>query len=56
VIIDMLTACIILHNMVIKDKQGDILEPTIEVPNAMQTNGPLTFVEYVDGTKEVENQ
>lgn len=42
--------------MVIKDKQGDILEPTIEVPNVVQTNGCLTFVEYVDGTKEVENQ
>jgi hypothetical protein len=25
--------------MVIEYKQGDILEPTIEVPNAMQTNG-----------------
>ncbi len=51
-----LMACIILHNIVIKDKQGDILELTIEVPNAMQTNGGLTFVEFVDGTKEVENQ
>ncbi len=56
VITDVLMACIILHNMVIKDKQGDILEPTIEVPNVVQTNGCLTFVEYVDGTKEVENQ
>lgn len=55
-ITDVLTTCIILHNMVIKDKQGDILEPTIEVPNVVQTNGCLTFVEYVDGTKEVENQ
>lgn len=42
--------------MVIEDKQGDILEPTIEVPSAMQTNGGLTFAKFVDGTKEVENQ
>jgi hypothetical protein len=31
-------------------------ESTIEVPNAMQTNGGLTFAEFVDGTKEVGKQ
>jgi hypothetical protein len=42
--------------MVIEDKQGEILETTIEVPNVVQTNGGLTFVEYVDGTKKFEKQ
>jgi hypothetical protein len=56
VITNVLMACIILHNTVIEYKQGDVLEPTIEVPNAMQTNGGLTFAKFVDGTKEVENQ
>lgn len=56
VITNVLMACIIPHNMVIENKQGNILESTIEVPNALQTNGGLTFVEFVNGTKEVENQ
>jgi hypothetical protein len=31
VIVDMLMACIILHNMVIDDEQGEVLKLTIEL-------------------------
>jgi hypothetical protein len=31
IIVDVLMACIILHNMVIDDEQGEVLEPTIEI-------------------------
>jgi hypothetical protein len=36
VIANVVIACVILHKMVIKVKQGKVLEPTIEVPNEIQ--------------------
>jgi hypothetical protein len=37
VITNVMITCVILHNMVIKVEQGKVLEPTIEVPNDIQT-------------------
>jgi hypothetical protein len=56
-IANVLIACIILSNMVIEDYQGKDLEPTINVPNhPFQMRRGLTFVEYVTGIEEIENQ
>ncbi len=56
-IANVLMACIILNNMVIEDDQGKDLEPTITMPNhPFQKRRGLTFVEYVQGIEEIENQ
>jgi hypothetical protein len=39
--------------LIIKDEEGYVLDPTIEMCNVMRR---LTFVEYVEGMEEVENQ
>jgi hypothetical protein len=48
VIADVLMACIILHNMVIKDQENLVLELTIKLPNNIQMNKGLTFVKYIE--------
>ncbi len=56
-IANVLMACIILNKMVIEDDQGKDLEPTIKMLNhPFQMRRGLTFVEYVQGIEEIENQ
>ncbi len=50
---NVLMACVTLHKLIIKDEEGYVLDPTIEMCNVMRR---LTFVEYVEGMEEVENQ
>jgi hypothetical protein len=42
VIIDMLMACVILHNMVIEDEKDLVLKPTIKLFNNIQMRRGLT--------------
>lgn len=51
----MLIACVILHNMVIDDEQGEVLERTIELQHNIQMKRGLTFIEYIQSTKEIKN-
>jgi hypothetical protein len=50
VIADVLMPCIILHNMLINDEQGEVLELTIELQHGIQMKRGLTFTVYIQGT------
>jgi hypothetical protein len=49
-IVDVLMACIILHNMLINNEQGEVLELTIELQHDIQMKRGLTFIVYIQGT------
>ncbi len=49
-------ACVIVHNKVINDEQGEVLELTIELQHNIQLKRGLTFVEYIQGIKEIKNR
>jgi hypothetical protein len=49
-------ACIILHNMVIKDEEDLVLELAVKLLDNIQMRWGLTFAEYVENTNEIENQ
>ncbi len=55
VIIDVLMACIILHNMVVEDEEDLVLKPIIKLFDNIQMRRRLTFVEYVECINEIEN-
>ncbi len=54
-IIDVLMACIILHNMVVEDEEDLVLKPIIKLFDNIQMRRRLTFVEYVECINEIEN-
>jgi hypothetical protein len=43
-------ACIILHNMLINDEQGGVLELTIELQHGIHMKRGLTFTIYIQAT------
>jgi hypothetical protein len=52
---DIMLACIILHNTVIEDELGQALKPLVNPLVGMEVKYGLTFEILMEGTEEIEN-
>jgi hypothetical protein len=55
IIVDILMACLVLHNMTIKGEYNLNLEPSFDAKENITFRRGLSFEDYVESTIQIEN-